>query len=93
MIESNLEDLIDDGFEEYRQFMYENCEMILRHRSEFLKDRYFTPSFKLERIKELMDFFELEDEFEKCRDLQDLKEALEVKHLFIEIYEKNEAIG
>ncbi len=87
-MESNIDDILDEGFEEYREFMYENCEMILNHRVEFLKDPYFTPGFKLERIKELIDFFELEDEFEKCKQLQALKDALEIKHLFVQIYEK-----
>jgi hypothetical protein len=84
----NVDDLWDEGFEQYREFMFENCRMILEHRVDFLKDTYFTPSFKLERVKELIDFFELEEEFEKCQELQSLKDALEIKHLFIEIYEK-----
>jgi hypothetical protein len=93
MTDCNTENLWDEGFEEYRQFMYDNCEMILGHRIQFLKDSYFTPSFKLERIKELIDFFELEEEYEKCKDLETIKDALEIKHLFVEIYEKSETIG
>ena len=92
-MECNSEELWDEGFEEYRQFMYENCEMIQKHRVDFLKDPYFSPAFKLERVKELVDFFELEEEFEKCADLQTLKDALEIKHLLFEIYEKQETIG
>jgi hypothetical protein len=88
----NVDDLWDEGFDQYRDFMFENCKMILDHRVDFLKDTYFTPSFKLERVKELIDFFELEEEFEKCSDLQTLKDALEIKHLLFEIYEKQETI-
>ena len=81
----NVCDLWDEGFCQYRDF-------ILDHRVDFLKDTYFSPSFKLERVKELIDFFELEEEFEKCSDLQTLKDALEIKHLLFEIYEKPETI-
>lgn len=91
-MDCNAEHLWDEGFEEYCQFMYENCDMILQNRVEFLRDNYFTAAFKLERIKELIDFFELEEQYEKCKNLESLKDALEIKHLFSEIYEKQETI-
>lgn len=87
-MESNIDDLWEDGFEQYREFMFQNYEMIISHRIDFLKDSYFSPSFKIERVKELTDFFELEEEFEKCKELLSIKDALEIKHLFSEIYEK-----
>jgi len=77
--------LWEDGFDEYRAFMYENYSMIIKHKVEFIADNYFSTSFKCERIRELIDFFELEDEFEKCEKLKSIYEALEVDHLFSEV--------
>lgn len=77
--------LWEDGFEEYRAFMYENYSMIIKHKVEFITDDYFSTAFKCERVRELIDFFELEDEFEKCKNLKSIYEALEVEHLFEEV--------
>lgn len=85
MIDPFLENLFDEGFEEYRDFMYENYSMIMKYRTDFIADKYFSTSFKCERIRELIDFFELEDEFEKCKNLKSIYEALEVDHLFSEV--------
>ena len=90
---SNLDDLLDDGFEEYRDFMYENHDMIISNRNYFVKDKFFSTAFKIERVKELIDFFELEEEYERCAELEKIKDALEVQHLFTEIYEKKEIPG
>jgi len=75
----------EEGFEEYRDFMYENYEMVMEHKTDFIKDSYFSTSFKCERIRELIDFFVLEEEFERCDILQKLFDALEVDHLFSEV--------
>ena len=85
MADPFLEYLFDDGFEEYRNFMYDNYSMIMKYRKDFITDKYFSTLFKCERVKELLDFFELEDEFEKCEKLKSIYEALEVDHLFSEV--------
>jgi len=85
MTDPFLEHLFDDGFEEYRNFMYENYSMIMKYRTDFITDKYFSTTFKCERVRELIDFFELEDEFEKCKSLKSIYEALEVEHLFTEV--------
>lgn len=79
------EHLFEDGFEEYREFMYSNYDMIIRHRTFFVSDKYFSAYFKCERVKELIDFFELEEDFEKCAELKKLHAAVEVDHLFSEV--------
>ncbi len=75
----------EEGFEEYRNFMYENYEMIMEHKKHFITDQSFSTSFKCERVGELIDFFVLEEEFEKCDLLQKIYDALEVEHLFKEV--------
>ena len=87
-----FDDITSEGFEEYREFMYENYEMIREHRIEFIKDSYFSPSFKLERIQELLDFFILEEEYEKCDVMLGLKSALEVKYIMNELYHGKEKV-
>jgi hypothetical protein len=79
-----LDEIDEEGFEEYRAFMYENCEIILRNKFEFIADNYFSASFKSERVQELLDFFLLEEEYEKCSDLIKIKEAVEIQFLFQE---------
>jgi len=85
MIDPLTEHLFDEGFEEYREFMYENYSMIMKHRVAFIMDKYFSTAFKCERIRELIDFLELEDEFEKCKSLKSIYDALEVDRLSSEI--------
>jgi len=79
-----LDEIDEEGFEEYRACMYENCEIILRNKFEFIADNYFSASFKSERVQELLDFFLLEEEYEKCSDLIKIKEAVEIQFLFQE---------
>lgn len=90
MIDPLTEHLFDEGFGEYRDFMYTNYDAIIKHRSFFISDKYFSTSFKCERIRELIDFLELEDEFEKCKSLKSIYDALEVDHLSSEIPPKHE---
>lgn len=93
MSEDLFDEITEEGFEEYRDFMYENYEMIEKHKLDFIKDEYFTPGFKLERVQELMDFFVLEEEYEKCEVLHDLKVALEVKYIMDELYKDGQFVG
>jgi len=88
MADPFLEYLFDDGFEEYRNFMYDNYSMIMKYRRDFITDKYFSTLFKCERVKELIDFFELEEDFEKCAELKKLHAVVEVDHLFSEVTKK-----
>ena len=88
MIDPLTEHLFDEGFEEYREFMYSNYDMIMQHRTFFISDKYFSTLFKCERVKELIDFFELEEDFEKCAELKKLHAVVEVDHLFSKLLKK-----
>jgi hypothetical protein len=72
----------DDSFLDYREMMFENYEYISKYRVEFIKDDSISTSFKLERITEILDFFLLEEDYEKCDKLKKIKEALEVRMFF-----------
>lgn len=72
-------DIDPESIIEYRQFMIENFELIQRNRTYFLRENKISTSFKLERIDELLDFFLVEEDFEKCQELSSIKELLEIK--------------
>ena len=72
-------DIDPESIKEYREFMTENFSLIKRNKSYFLRENKFSTSFKLERIDELLDFFIIEEDFEKCTELQGIKELLEIK--------------
>ena len=77
-----LDEIDEEGFQEYCTFMYENCQIILKNKFEFISDSYFSAAFKCERIQELLDFFLLEEQYEKCSELHKIKEAVEIQFLF-----------
>jgi hypothetical protein len=72
-------DLDQESIQEYRDFMNENFEIIKRNKSYFLRDTSFSTSFKLDRLEELLDFFIVEEDFDKCKELMSIKELLEIK--------------
>jgi hypothetical protein len=85
IVEQQLFEGIDpEGFEEYRDFMYENYDILLKNKISFIKDNWFSPDFKCERLQELLDFFLLEEEFEKCQKLESIKQALEIQQFLEE---------
>jgi hypothetical protein len=88
-IELLPEELRDQGFEEYVEFIHENYLMIASNRMEFIRDNTQTVRMKLERVQELLDFFCLEDDNEKCDVLDRIKGALEIKY----VYEENKTIA
>jgi hypothetical protein len=87
MIANNhiFEGIDPDGFEEYRDFMYENYCVLTENKLGFITDKWFTPSFKCERLQELLDFFLLEEEYEKCQEISKIKQAVDVQVLLEEI--------
>jgi hypothetical protein len=74
-----FDDIDQESIEEYRQFMLDNFELIRRNKSYFLRENRFSIDFKLDRIGELLDFFIVEEDFEKCSELSSIKELLEIK--------------
>jgi hypothetical protein len=74
-----FDDIDPESIEEYRQFMLDNFELIRRNKSYFLRENRFSIDFKLDRIGELLDFFIIEEDFEKCSELSSIKELLEIK--------------
>ena len=74
-----FDDIDPESIEEYRQFMLDNFELIRRNKSYFLRENRFSIDFKLDRIGELLDFFIIEEEFEKYSELSSIKELLEIK--------------
>jgi hypothetical protein len=72
-------DLTPESFKEYRNFMEQTFDVIRRNKSQFLRDPSFSTGFKIERIEELLDFFVVDGDFERCSELSSLKELLEMK--------------
>ena len=68
-----------ENIREYREFMLDTFKLIKRNKSYFLRETKFPTHFKLERIDELLDFFVVEEDFEKCSELSSIKELLEIK--------------
>ena len=56
-----FEGIDQDGFEEYRDFMYKNYCVLTENKLGFITDKCFTPSFKEERLQEMLDFFLLHE--------------------------------
>ena len=72
-------DLTPEAILEYRDFMEQMFDVIRRNKSQFLRDPSFSTGFKIERIEELLDFFVVDGDFERCSELSSLKELLEMK--------------
>ncbi len=72
-------DIDPENIKEYREFIIGNFEIIRRNKTDFLRESKVSTSFKLERIEELLDFFIIDEDFEKCSELQAIKELLEMK--------------
>ena len=77
--ESEFSDIDPESIREYREFMMDTFKLIQRNKSYFLRETKFPTNFKLERIDELLDFFVVEEDFEKCSELSSIKELLEIK--------------
>lgn len=72
-------DLSPESIREYRNFMEQTFDVILRNRIQFLRDPSFSTPFKIERVDELLDFFMVDEDFERCAELSSIKELLEMK--------------
>ncbi len=72
-------DLSPESIREYRNFMEQTFDVILRNRTQFLRDSSFSTPFKIDRVDELLDFFMVDEDFERCAELSSIKELLEMK--------------
>jgi hypothetical protein len=72
-------DLSPESIREYRNFMEQTFDVIIRNRIQFLRDSSFSTAFKIERVEELLDFFMVDEDFERCSELSSIKELLEMK--------------
>lgn len=77
--DSEFSDLTPEAILEYREFVEQTFDVIRRNKAYFLRDPSFSTLFKIERIDELLDFFVVDDDFEKCSELSSIKELLEMK--------------
>lgn len=77
--ESEFSDIDPENIREYREFMMSTFHLIGRNKSYFLGETNFPTHFKLEKIDEMLDFFVVEEDFEKCSELSSIKELLEIK--------------
>ena len=59
--------------------MEQTFDVIVRNKSTFLRDSSFSTPFKIERVDELLDFFVVDEDFERCSELSSIKELLEMK--------------
>ena len=72
-------DLTPESIKEYRNFMEQTFDVIIRNKSTFLRDSSFSTPFKIERVDELLDFFVVDEDFERCSELSSIKELREMK--------------
>jgi hypothetical protein len=72
-------DLTPESIKEHRNFMEQTFDVIIRNKSTFLRDSSFSTPFKIERVDELLDFFVVDEDFERCSELSSIKELLEMK--------------
>ena len=77
--EPEFSDLTPESIKEYRNFMEQTFDVIIRNKSTFLRDSSFSTPFKIERVDELLDFFVVDEDFERCSELSSIKELLEMK--------------
>jgi hypothetical protein len=76
-----FEDIADEEFEAYCQYMDETYHLLEENRFLFIGDKSLSPSFKCERLEELVDFFTLEEQYEKCAVLHKIRIAVEIEFL------------
>jgi FMN-dependent NADH-azoreductase len=56
-----FDNLDEDDFSEYVVLLLEEADYIINNRIAYLKDQTMTENEKIDRLRELMDFFILED--------------------------------
>ena len=74
-----FENLDSDDFGDYVILLIEEANYIIHNRIEYLKDRTMTENEKIDRLKELMDFFILEDQMVIYEDLWSIMNMVQLK--------------
>ena len=74
-----FDNLDDDDFEDYVVLLVEETDYIINNRIAYLKDQTMTENEKIDRIRELMDFFILEDHMVIYEDLWSIMNMILLK--------------
>jgi FMN-dependent NADH-azoreductase len=74
-----FDNLDSDDFGDYVVLLVEETNYIIHNRIEYLRDKTMTENEKINRIKELMDFFILEDQMIIYEDLWSIMNMILLK--------------
>ena len=74
-----FDNLDDDDFEDYVVLLVEETDYIINNRIAYLKDQTMTENEKIDRLRELMDFFILEDHMVIYEDLWSIMNMILLK--------------
>jgi hypothetical protein len=72
-------DLTVEDFETYCLYMQESFEIIQKNKIAFFKERSIEDHLKLYLLQELFDFFFLEDEIEKCEEINEWLNCMQMQ--------------
>ncbi len=76
---SFFDNLDSDDFADYAILLIEEADYIINNRVEYLRDRTMSEDEKIDRIRELMDFFILEDHMVIYDDLWNIMNMILLK--------------
>lgn len=74
-----FDNLDEDDFEDYVVLLVEEADYIINNRIAYLKDQTMTENEKIDRLRELMDFFILEDHMVIYEDLWSIMNMILLK--------------
>ena len=74
-----FDNLDEDDFEDYIVLLVEEADYIINNRIAYLKDQTMTENEKIDRLRELMDFFILEDHMVIYEDLWSIMNMILLK--------------
>ena len=74
-----FESLDDDDFADYVVLLVEEADFIIHNRIVYLKDQTMSENEKIDRLRELMDFFILEDHMVIYEDLWSIMNMILLK--------------
>ena len=74
-----FDNLDEDDFEDYVVLLLEEADYIINNRIAYLKDQTMTENEKIDRLRELMDFFILEDHMVIYEDLWSIMNMILLK--------------
>lgn len=77
--EPEFSDLSLESIKDYRDSMEQTYDVILRNRTQFIRDLSFPIQFKIDKMDELLDFFLIDGDLERSSKLYIIKDLLEMK--------------